>query len=105
MSAALFHRAAPPAMQPPSARASAGWNPAEPEAADSYRSAAPRPSALPTQPMRRPRWILGTFWALFAIVVLIAGIVGPKWLLLVAIATGAYSVYLYRGGRYGWFFF
>lgn len=64
-----------------------------------------RPSAVPAAPVRRPRWILGTFWALWAVLFFIAGVAGPaKWLILVSIALGAYSVYLYRGGRYGWFF-
>ncbi len=70
-----------------------------------FNAPSSRPSAVPAAPRRRPRWFLGTFWAFWALVSLIVGIAGPhKWLILLAIGFGAYSVYLYRGGRYGWFF-
>ena len=51
---------------------------------------------------RRPRYILGTFWLALSILMLIAGISdGSAGPVLVSIALFAYSVYLYRGGRFG----
>lgn len=54
---------------------------------------------------RRPRYILGTFWAVVALMCFIAGFSGIWWAILVGLGSTAYSIYLYRGGRYGWFFF
>jgi hypothetical protein len=57
---------------------------------------------------KKPRIFLGTFW--LAITVLLAAVgfaipAGDCWCILLAIATLAYSIYLYRGGRYGFWFF
>lgn len=64
----------------------------------------PRPSAMPVASRPRPRYFLGTFWAVVALICLIAGFSGLWWAVLLAIAAGAYSVYLYRGGKYGFWF-
>ncbi|OOP59410.1 hypothetical protein BMF89_20455 [Arthrobacter sp. SRS-W-1-2016] len=63
---------------------------------------------VPTR-RRRPRYVLGTFWMILGIASLVAA--------FTATTTGhehgfwagplmiAYSVYLYRGGRWGFFIF
>jgi uncharacterized membrane protein len=51
---------------------------------------------------------LGTFWILVTLLLLVVGFTNPAhaWgLILVGIATFAYSIYLYRGGRFGFWFF
>jgi hypothetical protein len=62
----------------------------------------------PTAPHLRPKphYFAGTFYVLLTIgaVVLAAQSSSPK-LLLIAAVTAAYSVYLYRGGRWVVFFF
>jgi 1,4-dihydroxy-2-naphthoate octaprenyltransferase len=63
-----------------------------------------RPSALPSN-KRKPRYVLGTFWIVVAIVCFIAGFSGLWWALLIGIACVAYAIYLYRGGRFGFWFF
>jgi hypothetical protein len=63
-----------------------------------------RPSALPVQ-KRKPRYVLGTFWIIVAIVCFIAGFSGLWWAILIGLASVAYAIYLYRGGRYGFWFF
>ena len=67
--------------------------------AEPFRPAAPR--------RRRPRYVFGTFWLVFGVLVIIAAsnpaqnwvgfLLGPLFLL--------YAVYLYRGGRIGFLFF
>jgi hypothetical protein len=53
---------------------------------------------------RRPRYVLGTFWLILAVFSLIGSISGGSVVgILVSIALFAYSVYLYRGGRFGFF--
>jgi membrane protein implicated in regulation of membrane protease activity len=53
---------------------------------------------------RRPRYVLGTFWLILGIIALVASISGGNFFgILLALAMFAYSVYLYRGGRYGFF--
>jgi hypothetical protein len=53
---------------------------------------------------RRPRYVLGTFWLILAAVGIVAGIADGKFFaVLIGAAMLAYSVYLYRGGRYGFF--
>lgn len=65
---------------------------------------ADRPSVTPDT-RRRPRYILGTFWMIVAVLLFFASFSGGHWWLIVfAIAAVAYSIYLYRGGRFGvWF--
>jgi hypothetical protein len=54
------------------------------------------------QPRRRPRYILGTFWLGVALLGFIAGFsTGEAAGFLLGLAAGAYCIYLYRGGRYG----
>jgi hypothetical protein len=55
------------------------------------------------QPVRRkPRYVLGTFWLLLGVAGVVGGIakgnIGP---VLVGFLAVAYSIYLYRGGRFG----
>lgn len=63
----------------------------------------------PSQESRRkPRVFLGTFWMLVTLVLVVVGFSNParSWgLILLGIATLAYSIYLYRGGRFGFWFF
>jgi len=51
---------------------------------------------------RKPRYILGTFWLVVSVCALIGGVgdrsAGP---ILVSPLLLAYSIYLYRGGRFG----
>jgi fatty acid desaturase len=54
---------------------------------------------------RKPRYVLGTFWVIVAILAFIAGATGLWWSWLVGIACIGYAIYLYRGGRWGFFFF
>jgi len=57
---------------------------------------------------RKPRLFLGTFWVVVTLVLLVLGFSSPahNWgLILLGIATLAYSIYLYRGGRFGFWFF
>lgn len=67
------------------------------------------PPLPPAQTLRRkPRVFLGTFWILVTFVFLGVGFANPAdaWaLILLGIATFAYSIYLYRGGRFGCLFF
>ena len=68
---------------------------------------------LPTAPIqhelkRKPRYFLGTFWLAITVLLGAVGFTNPAgawWCILLAIATFAYSIYLYRGGRYGFWFF
>jgi len=62
-----------------------------------------------TSPVRRrPRYILGTFWLILSIASFIyifsssSGHLNGLWLGPLLLA---YSIYLYRGGRFGFFFF
>jgi hypothetical protein len=65
-----------------------------------------RPSSLPATPAKRkPRYVLGTFWIIVAIICFIAGFSGLWWAVLIGLACVGYSIYLYRGGRYGFWFF
>jgi hypothetical protein len=51
---------------------------------------------------RRPRYILGTFWLILGLFGLFGAFTGGGLkLLLVGPLMIAYSVYLYRGGRFG----
>ena len=53
---------------------------------------------------RRPRYVLGTFWLILGLLALIGSISGGNVVgVLVSLALLAYSVYLYRGGRFGFF--
>ena len=64
-----------------------------------------RPSALRTQRPRKPRIVLGTFWLFVAIGLVVVGITGGNaWPVVLGVASVAYSIYLYRGGRYGFWF-
>lgn len=63
-----------------------------------------RPSAMPST-KRKPRYVLGTFWIIVAVGCFIAGFAGLWWAFLIALAAVAYAIYLYRGGRYGFWFF
>ena len=64
-----------------------------------------RPSALPTRRAKKPRIALGTFWLFVAIGLLVVGIAGGNpWPVVLGVASVAYSIYLYRGGRYGFWF-
>lgn len=63
---------------------------------------------VPT-PRRRPRYVLGTFWMILGIAGLIAAFASKTaghengfWAGPLMIA---YSIYLYRGGRWGFFIF
>jgi hypothetical protein len=40
------------------------------------------------------------YWAIIAIICLVVGVMTAPWLILVAIGAGAYSFYIYRGGRW-----
>lgn len=53
---------------------------------------------------RKPRIMLGTFWLLIAALLIFVGFSGTWWIALLGIATFAYSIYLYRGGRFGFWF-
>lgn len=61
----------------------------------------------PTTARRRPRYILGTFWMILGIAGLIAAFVaktpGHEHGFWVGPLMIAYAVYLYRGGRWGFF--
>jgi hypothetical protein len=59
---------------------------------------------MPTAERSKPRYLLGTFWLVVALVCLIAGLNGLWWAILLAIASVVYAIYLYRGGRYGFWF-
>jgi hypothetical protein len=51
---------------------------------------------------RKPRYILGTFWLILGVLALVGGVSsGKATALLLGIAMIGYSVYLYRGGRFG----
>jgi cbb3-type cytochrome oxidase subunit 3 len=51
---------------------------------------------------RRPRYVLGTFWLILAFIAVIGGFSDGQFsTVLLGIAMAAYSVYLYRGGRFG----
>ena len=51
---------------------------------------------------RRPRYFLGTFWLGLAVLAFIAGVKGGSAaLVLLSPLMLIYSIYLYRGGRYG----
>ena len=55
---------------------------------------------------RRPRYVLGTFWLLVGIVAFFNGFSpGQHVGLLIGLLALGYSVYLYRGGHFGFFFF
>jgi hypothetical protein len=53
----------------------------------------------------RPRYFLGTFWVVVSLFCFIAGFRGLWWSVLLGLACFAYAIYLYRGGRFGFFFF
>lgn len=57
------------------------------------------------QKRRRPRYVFATFWALVTAGATITGFSSNHWGLLVALITGAYTAYLYRGGRFAFLFF
>jgi hypothetical protein len=51
---------------------------------------------------RKPRYVLGTFWMLLGLSGIIGGIgAGNLASVLVGVLAALYSVYLYRGGRFG----
>jgi hypothetical protein len=51
---------------------------------------------------RRPRYILGTFWLLIGVAGLVVAVSeGEAGPLFVGALAFLYSVYLYRGGRFG----
>ena len=51
---------------------------------------------------RRPRYLLGTFWLVLGVVGFFSGFsAGHHIGLLIGPLLIAYSVYLYRGGRFG----
>jgi hypothetical protein len=55
-----------------------------------------------TSGARKPRYVLGTFWLILGLLAIIGGVSGGKAsALLVGLAMIGYSVYLYRGGRFG----
>jgi hypothetical protein len=55
-----------------------------------------------TSGARKPRYVLGTFWLVLGVLAIIGGVSGGKAsALLVGLAMIGYSVYLYRGGRFG----
>ncbi|HEX3680168.1 MAG TPA: hypothetical protein VHU90_10645 [Galbitalea sp.] len=60
---------------------------------------------MPTSNKRKPRYVLGTFWIVVAILCFVAGFSGVWWAMLIGLACVAYAIYLYRGGRYGFWFF
>lgn len=52
--------------------------------------------------VRKPRYVLGTFWLILALAAIGGAFTtGKPVSFIVGIAMGAYSVYLYRGGRFG----
>lgn len=59
----------------------------------------------PSAQRPRPHYIAGTFWAIIAFAALVAAVQGQPASLLVTLLAGAYSTYLYRGGRWVIFFF
>lgn len=63
-----------------------------------------QPPTVPVTPRRRPRIALGTFWLLLSVLCFAAGFGGVGWGFLLGIVLLAYAVYLYRGGRYGFWF-
>jgi hypothetical protein len=48
---------------------------------------------------------LARFWIIVAMVCFAAGFGGLWWAFLLGLACIAYAIYLYRGGRWGFFFF
>jgi len=68
----------------------------------------PNPTAPAARQLKRkPRVVLGTFWLVVTALLAWAGfanLASAWWCLLLAIATLAYSIYLYRGGRFGFWF-
>jgi len=55
-----------------------------------------------TVPRRRPRWILGTWWLMIGVIGIGVSIsAGNIAEFFIAALCLAYSVYLYRGGRFG----
>jgi hypothetical protein len=51
---------------------------------------------------RKPRYLLGTFWLVIGVAVFFGGIAqGKPAGIIVGPLLIAYSVYLYRGGRFG----
>lgn len=51
---------------------------------------------------RKPRYVLGTFWLVLGLLAIIGGASsGKASAVLLGIAMIGYSVYLYRGGRFG----
>jgi cytoskeletal protein RodZ len=64
-------------------------------------------STLPVSPelKRKPRFFLGTFWLLIAVLLIALGFVGTWWLALLGVALFVYAIYLYRGGRFGFWVF
>jgi hypothetical protein len=70
---------------------------------DSSPAPAHQSAAKPAR--RKPRYVLGTFWIIVAMVCFAAGFGGLWWAFLLGLACIAYAIYLYRGGRWGFFFF
>lgn len=65
-----------------------------------------RPSVAPVRATRRPRYVLGTFWLIVAVLIVVGAIAGRHWwLIVIGIAAFVYAIYLYRGGRHGFWFF
>lgn len=51
---------------------------------------------------RKPRYVLGTFWLLLTVVAFVSGVSGGGAApLLLSPLLLLYSIYLYRGGRWG----
>lgn len=61
----------------------------------------PQPIATDTQRVqrRKPHYIAATVYMLLAVAGLIAAVSGNPSSLFVTLLAGAYSVYLFRGGR------
>jgi len=55
-----------------------------------------------TTTRRKPRYLLGTFWLILSGLALYAGATGAGVaVLFLGLLMLAYSIYLYRGGRFG----
>jgi len=51
---------------------------------------------------RRPRYILGTFWLFVTVGLFTSGVSGGGiGVVLISLLTLLYTIYLYRGGRWG----
>jgi hypothetical protein len=58
---------------------------------------------MTTPVRRRPRYVLGTFWLILGLIGFFSAFTasGSLSMLLIGPLMIAYSVYLYRGGRFG----